>query len=120
MTPCSCFVEQFRLDRLMPDHPHFPRLNLNDTGPLTEVTPVPSISAAFMLMPRAAYDRVGGMDEDYFLHVETVAMCMRIHKSDAAIPDVPVAAVTRLQGTRRVFPSFVAGPMSPRIKKTYT
>ena len=81
MTPWTCLVEQFRLDRLMPNHPHFQRLNLNETEPLTEITPVECISGAFMLMPRAVYDRVGGMDEDYFLHVEDVDLCFRIQET---------------------------------------
>ena len=39
MTPWTCIVEQFRFDRLMPNHPHFERMNLNDAPPLTEVAP---------------------------------------------------------------------------------
>lgn len=119
MTPWTCLVEQFRLDRLMPDHPHFQRLNLNETEPLSAITPVQCISGAFMMMPRAAYDGVGGMDEDYFLHVEDVDLCMRIQKSGGAILYVPDVAVTHVQGTSRVFPLFVEWHKSISVKKYF-
>lgn len=119
MTPWTCLVEQFRLDRLMPNHPHFQRLNLNEAGPLTEVTPVQCISGAFMLMPRAIYDRIGGMDEDYFLHVEDVDLCLRIHKSGGEILYVPDAAVTHVQGTSRVFPLVVEWHKSVSVARYF-
>lgn len=120
MTPWTCLVEQFRLDRLMPNHPHFQRLNLNETEPLTEITPVQCISGAFMLMPRAVYDRVGGMDEDYFLHVEDVDLCLRIQKSGGAILFVPDASVTHVKGTSRVFPLVVEWHKSVSVAKYFS
>jgi len=107
MTPWTCVVEQFRLDRLMPHHPHFQRMNLNETEPLAQVTPVPCISGAFMLMPRHVFDAVGGMDEDYFLHVEDVDFCMRLQKRGGLILYVPDAAVTHVKSTSHVFPLVV-------------
>ncbi|MDE0812297.1 MAG: glycosyltransferase, partial [Alphaproteobacteria bacterium] len=63
MTPWTCLVEQFRLDRLAPNHPHFKRLNLNENEPLTEITKVQCISGAFMLMPKSTFEGLDGMDE---------------------------------------------------------
>jgi len=103
----------------MPNHPHFQRLNLNETEPLTEITPVQCISGAFMLMPRAVYDRVGGMDEDYFLHVEDVDLCLRIQKSGGAILFVPDASVTHVKGTSRVFPLVVEWHKSVSVAKYF-
>lgn len=104
MTPWTCLVELFRLDKLMPDHPHFQRLNLNETEPLETVTPVECISGAFMMMPRDTYTAIGGMDEEYFLHVEDVDLCMRLAKAGQPILYVPDAAVTHVKGTSRVSP----------------
>lgn len=104
MTPWTCLVELFRLDKLMPDHPHFQRLNLNETEPLETVTAVQCISGAFMMMPTDTYNALGGMDEDYFLHVEDVDLCMRVGKSGREILYVPDAAVTHVKGTSRVSP----------------
>lgn len=107
MTPWTVFVEQLRLDRLLPNDPRFQRVNLNEQAPLTSITPVECISGAFMLMPRSAYERVGGMDEDYFLHVEDVDLCLRIGQAGGSILYVPDVAVTHLKGTSRVFPLVV-------------
>ena len=107
MTPWTCLVEQFRLDRWMPDHPYFQRMNLNETAPFDEVTPVPCISGAFMMVPRLTYEQLGGMDEDYFLHVEDVDFCMRIQKAGGVILYVPDAAVTHVKSTSKVFPLVV-------------
>ena len=85
MTPWTCVVEQFRLDRLAPNHPHFERLNLNETEPLDKISPVQCISGAFMLMPKKVYNDLGGMDEQYFLHVEDVDFCMRVEKAGGII-----------------------------------
>lgn len=119
MTPWTCLVEQFRLDRLMPNHPHFQRLNLNETEPLTEITPVECISGAFMLMPRTVYDRVGGMDEDYFLHVEDVDLCFRIQETGGSILFVPDVSVTHVKGTSRVFPLVVEWHKSVSVSKYF-
>ncbi len=119
MTPWTCLVEQFRLDRLMPNHPHFQRLNLNETEPLAGITPVQCISGAFMLIPRPVYDRIGGMDEDYFLHVEDVDLCLRIQKSGSTILFVPDASVTHVKGTSRVFPLVVEWHKSVSVAKYF-
>ena len=104
MTPWTCLVEMFRLDKLMPNHPQFQRLNLNEDEPLAEVTPVQCISGAFMMVPTETYNALGGMDEDYFLHVEDVDFCMRVAKTGRDILYVPDAAVTHVGGTSRVSP----------------
>ena len=104
MTPWTCLVELFRLDKLMPNHPHFQRLNLNETERLDKVTPVQCISGAFMMIPTDSYNTLGGMDEEYFLHVEDVDLCMRVIKSGGEILYVPDASVMHVKGTSRVSP----------------
>ncbi|MBM86219.1 MAG: glycosyltransferase [Rhodospirillaceae bacterium] len=119
MTPWTCLVEQFRLDRLAPNHPHFKRLNLNETLPFTEVTKVQCISGAFMLMPKTTFDNLGGMDEEYFLHVEDVDFCMRIEKSSGFILYVPHVSVVHQQGTSRVYSGFVEWHKSKSFVKYF-
>ena len=119
MTPWTCLVEQFRLDRLAPNHPHFKRLNLNETMPFTDVTEVQCISGAFMLMPKATFDDLGGMDEEYFLHVEDVDFCMRIEKRSGVILYVPHISVVHQQGTSRVYSGFVEWHKSKSFVKYF-
>lgn len=43
-----------------------------------ELTQVEAISGALMLLPRQAFQRVGGFDEAYFLHFEDLDLCRRL------------------------------------------
>ena len=119
ITPWTCLVEQFRLDRLAPNHPHFKRLNLNETAPLTEITKVQCISGAFMLMPKSTFDDLEGMDEDYFIHVEDVDFCMRIEKRNGEILFVPHISVMHRQGTSYVYSGFVEWHKSKSFAKYF-
>ena len=119
MTPWTCLVEQFRLDRLAPNHPHFKRLNLNENKPLTEITKVQCISGAFMLMPKSTYEGLDGMDEDYFLHVEDVDFCMRIEKQGGEILFVPHLSVMHQKGTSSVYSGFVEWHKSHSFAKYF-
>jgi len=119
ITPWTCLVEQFRLDRLAPNHPHFKRLNLNETEPFTEITKVQCISGAFMLMPKSTFDELEGMDEDYFIHVEDVDFCMRIEKRKGEILFVPHISIMHQQGTSHVYSGFVEWHKSNSFAKYF-
>ena len=104
MTPWTCLVELFRLDRLAPNHPQFKRLNLNETEPHRSITVIQCTTGAFMMMRSQTYFDLNGMDEDYFLHVEDVDFCMRLAKSGGRILYVPDIRVMHLKSTSRVSP----------------
>lgn len=78
LTPWRALVEVMRLDRLAPSHPHFSRFHLLDQAPPLEAVNAPTISGAFMVMPRHRFASLGGMDEDMFLHMEDVDLCLRV------------------------------------------
>lgn len=93
LTPWRALVEVLRLDRLAPEHPHFRRLHLQDERPVTEVTAVPTISGAFMVMARERFTALGGFDEGMFLHIEDVDLCLRVLLAGGTVVycgDVPV------------------------------
>lgn len=68
---------------------------------------VEAISGAFMLVRRAALEKVGPMDEGYFLHCEDLDWCMRFRQKGWKIMFVPSVSVIHYQGasskTRPVF-----------------
>ncbi len=74
-TPLQCLGEALQLHRLLG-----PRCRVNLAGaPLPPgLSAVPAISGAFMLMRRATWDRLGGLDRGYFLHVEDLDLCHRL------------------------------------------
>ena len=48
------------------------------SGPMPEaVIETENVSGALMLLPRAAFEQVGGFDEGYFLHCEDLDLCRR-------------------------------------------
>jgi GT2 family glycosyltransferase len=94
-TPGQCLAEALRLDRALP----VARLNLNDRPLPSGLTPVPAISGAFMLMPRATYDALGGMDDGFFLHVEDLDFCLRLRRSGGVAYFMPDRTAVHVKGT---------------------
>jgi N-acetylglucosaminyl-diphospho-decaprenol L-rhamnosyltransferase len=80
LTPWRALVEATRLDLLFPRHPYFRRLNIFAKSPMLEPTIVPVVSGAFMMMRKDHYERIGGMDNNFFLHFDDLDLCLRIHK----------------------------------------
>ena len=68
---------------------------------------IPCISGSFMLVRRAAYEAIGGMDERYFLHVEDVDFCRRLWAAGWRIRYEPDLSVRHVGGTSEVTPLFV-------------
>lgn len=102
MTPWTCLVEVSGLHRL-----GFKRINLHDTPPPVELTEVECISGSFLLFPRAVFERIGGMDEDYFLHMEDVDVCHRVRAAGGHIWFDPALSATHVQGTSAVSDRFI-------------
>lgn len=63
-----------------------------------DTRPVPCILGAFMLIRRAALDRIGGLDERFFLMYEDVDWCKRAQKAGLTILFWPGAHITHLGG----------------------
>jgi hypothetical protein len=96
--PWQIFCVAFGLHRLMPRHPRFRTFNreaeLLPEAPLA----VPAISGACMLVARTTIDRIGYLDDSYFLHFEDIDWCMRLGAVDGRIVFVPDAVVEHTQG----------------------
>jgi N-acetylglucosaminyl-diphospho-decaprenol L-rhamnosyltransferase len=99
-----------------------------------ETEPAPSgpvlvgaISGAFFMMRRADFEKLGGFDEGYFLHVEDVDLCRRAIEAGGTViyqplagalhytstSDVPTAAVQahKARSLARYFRKFAKGPL---------
>lgn len=106
LTPWRAFVEYFRLDRLAPQHPYFRRFHQFETGPLRGIVEVPTVSGAFMVVHKGAWERVGGMDENLFLHLDDSDLCMRILDQGGKVlfcADVPVTHHRSTSDVSRLF-----------------
>lgn len=70
---------------------------------------VEAVSGACMMLPRAAFEHVGGFDEGYFLHVEDIDLCRRVRDAGSRVAYASRLHVTHAQGTSsRSRPVFVA------------
>jgi GT2 family glycosyltransferase len=106
LTPWRGFVEMTRLDRLFPNHPYFKRLHLFDQAPLLEPTRVPVVSGAFMMIPRAYFERLDGMDGRFFLHVDDSDLCLRVHLQGGEVwyaGNVPISHHRSTSRASRIF-----------------
>ncbi|MEO5561762.1 MAG: glycosyltransferase family 2 protein [Dokdonella sp.] len=70
---------------------------------------VEAVSGACMAMPRAAFERIGGFDEAYFLHVEDLDLCRRARAAGFQVAIAHALRVLHVQGgSSRSRPLFVA------------
>ena len=107
LTPCTALVETFRLDRLAPRLFRPYRLNHHD-DPLPEATTrVPAISGACMMLPAATFHAVGGMDEGYFLHVDDLDLCRRLHETGIPVYYAPRVEAVHHAGSSRGNPVWI-------------
>lgn len=96
----SAFVRAFpRLARYLGINTTAQNFDLSETPLPGKIVSVEAISGAFMLLSRAALQRVGPMDEGYFLHCEDLDWCLRFTRAGYRILFVPGAEIIHKQGT---------------------
>src|SRR5690606_17035877 len=67
----------------------------DDAQPLQRVE---AVSGALMLLPRALFERIGGFDEGYRLHVEDLDLCRRAREAGATVAVANDVRVVHLRG----------------------
>jgi GT2 family glycosyltransferase len=84
-------------------------VEMAEAAGVPRVERVDAVSGACMLVSRAAFERVGGFDEAYFLHVEDLDLCHRIRDAGFAVAIANGVRVVHAQGSSsRHRPVFVA------------
>ena len=63
-----------------------------------EIGEVDCLMGAFMLMPREALDKVGLLDEDFFMYGEDIDLCYRIKEGGYKIMYYPEASIIHYKG----------------------
>ncbi|MBS0570418.1 MAG: glycosyltransferase family 2 protein [Proteobacteria bacterium] len=78
-------------------------------GDATDVQAVDAVSGALMLLPRAAFDLLGGFDEGFFLHCEDIDLCRRVRDAGLRVVCANAVRIVHGKGTSsRARPFFVA------------
>ena len=69
--------------------------------------PVDVTSGAFFLIDRSGFEALGGFDEAYFLHVEDIDLCKRVHLAGGEVIYQPEAGALHYGATSDVSSAFV-------------
>ncbi|MFK7785267.1 MAG: glycosyltransferase family 2 protein [Crocinitomicaceae bacterium] len=77
--PMVAFYKIFGLSRLFPNSKRFGQYHLGHIKE-DEIAKIDVLSGAFMLMRKTALDKVGLLDEDYFMYGEDIDLSYRIQK----------------------------------------
>ncbi|MEM6506645.1 MAG: glycosyltransferase family 2 protein [Planctomycetota bacterium] len=65
----------------------------------SEGTQVHSLSGAFMMMPKALWDKLGGFDESFFMYCEETDLCHRVQQSGRRVLITPRSSIVHLVGS---------------------
>lgn len=97
-TPWRSLMRVLHLRRFFPHQPRFHDFVLT-REPLPSIpVPVEAISGAFMLVRREVIERVGALDDGYFLHCEDLDWCMRARQAGWQILFVPDVEIVHYKG----------------------
>ena len=78
-TPAVAFYKIFGISRIFPRSKRFGRYHLGNLSEF-ETNEIEILSGAFMLMRKEALDKVGLLDEDFFMYAEEIEWCARLRK----------------------------------------
>lgn len=65
---------------------------------LNQIRDVEVVAGCYMMVRRECYDRVGGMDDRFFMYAEEVDWCFRIHRAGWRIVYFPGASILHYGG----------------------
>ena len=77
-----------------------------DNNQYDTIMPIFWASGACMLVRAELYHRLGGLDYDFFAHMEEIDLCWRIHNAGYSIEVVPEAVVYHVGGSIISYGSF--------------
>ncbi|MGA9117270.1 MAG: glycosyltransferase, partial [Bacteroidota bacterium] len=101
-SPWVAFTRIAGLSALFPRSRLFGRYNLTylDPGATYEVD---AVSGSFMMISRSAYEKVGGLDETFFMYGEDLDWCYRIRQAGLKVYYVHATRIVHFKGesTRR-------------------
>jgi len=99
--------ESLLLDKLFPRNRVFGRMHLTYFG-YDRAVEVGYVKGAFLLVRRAVYDAIGGLDEAFYFYGEEMDWCYRAKKAGWLVYFTPAAQIVHYGGQS-------SDPMSPRM-----
>lgn len=96
-TPGVAFYKMIGLSGLFPKSKTFGAYNLTYLDP-DSVAEVDAVSGSFMMLRKEALDRVGFLDEEFFMYGEDLDLCYRIKQDGWKIYYVPYTEIIHFKG----------------------
>jgi hypothetical protein len=101
-SPWVAFTKVSGLSSLFPSSRWFAKYNLTflDADQAHEVD---AVSGSFMMLRREVYEKIGGLDESFFMYGEDLDWCYRVQQGGWKVYYVPVTSIIHYKGesTRR-------------------
>ena len=100
--PWTAFCKVTGLSSLFPNNRLFAKYNLTYLNE-NETYEVDAVSGSFMMMTKETYEKVGGLDEEFFMYGEDLDLCYRIQKAGLKVYYVHTTQIIHYKGesTRR-------------------
>lgn len=95
-TPIASMAYILKLDKLFPGNKTFGSFELGYLDP-DETHEIDTTTCAYMCVPREVYEKIGGLDEDYFMYGEDLDWCYRIRQAGYKIIYNPKIHVTHFK-----------------------
>ncbi len=96
-TPEASLFYMLKLDKLFPGNEKFSRYTMSYLHE-DSVNEVDSLTGAFMMVKREAVDKVGFLDENFFMYGEDIDWCFRIKESGFKVVYYPRAKIIHYKG----------------------
>jgi hypothetical protein len=96
-SPSAAFYRMVGLSYIFPRSQRFGRYNIS-VGRDDEQCNVEALSGCFIAVRRAVIERVGGLDESFFMYGEDLDWCYRIRSAGWKIAYVPNAEIIHFRG----------------------
>ena len=96
-TPWTAFTKTFGLSALFPKSKLFARYNLTYLDP-DDTYEVDAVSGSFMMINRKVFEKIGGLDEKFFMYGEDLDWCFRVQQAGWKVYYVPTTSIIHYKG----------------------
>lgn len=96
-TPEASFYYMLKLDKLFPNKRHFGKYTLNYISE-DDINDVDSLTGAFMMVKKEVIDKIGLLDEDFFMYGEDIDWCYKIKEAGWRVVYYPEASIVHYKG----------------------
>lgn len=96
-TPKDAFYKIFGLSKIFKNNKKFSRYNLTYASP-DEFIDVDSVSGSYLMMKKEVIEKIGYLDETFFMYGEEMDWCLRARKAGYIVRYCPIGTIIHYKG----------------------